>query len=336
MKAIILNDNAADGDFSLADLPTPEPAAGEVLVRIAACAFNPIDYQMREGRSERKLLASPVLGRECAGVVERCGGVTDFAPGDRVHAYVGSLGSNGTYAEYVSLPASLLAKVPDGLSLEQAAALPMGGLTALQCADRLRIFAPRAVFVAGGAGGVGYLLIQLLALHGVRIVATAGNPASRDLLAALGLLGDAIVDYRAPDVRERALAANGGQRYDAAVDIVGGAMSETCADLLAPHGVLADIANLGADAARERLFNLGATVLNVANYARALDRDPQLYRQYGLELARIAAKVADGRIKPPPVELLDGLTVENVEKAHEILARNGAAGRKLVMRVAAC
>lgn len=105
MKAIILNDFGGVENFSMATLPIPEPGPHAVLVKIAATAFNPIDYQIRQGATERKRMHPPVLGREFAGVVEKTGdAVTRFKAGDAVMAAAGSMGSNGTYAEYISVP----------------------------------------------------------------------------------------------------------------------------------------------------------------------------------------------------------------------------------------
>lgn len=105
-------------------------------MKIIASGFNPIDYQMREN----KRLHSPVLGREFSGVVTSIGkSVKDFKPGDAVFCGSGSMGSNGTYAEYISVPESIVALKPDSISFQQAAALPFVGLTALQCLHRMKL-----------------------------------------------------------------------------------------------------------------------------------------------------------------------------------------------------
>jgi NADPH:quinone reductase-like Zn-dependent oxidoreductase len=168
MKAVILRDFGGVENFEWAEVPKPVVQASQVLVKIKAAAFNPIDYQMRRGDSEKKLLKSAILGRELSGIVEGVGeGVERFAPGDMVAAYVSSLASNGTYAEYISIPQQLVAKMPAGLSFEQAASLPLVGLTALQCVERLHLHPKDRVFVSGGAGGVGTILLQLLAIGGI-------------------------------------------------------------------------------------------------------------------------------------------------------------------------
>jgi NADPH2:quinone reductase len=125
MQAIILNDFGGVENFSAATLPIPEPGDQEVLIAIAATAFNPIDYQMRQGATERKRMHSPVLGREFSGTVIKTGkSVQQFAVGDAVMAASGSMGSNGTYATHISLPQEILVHKPANLSFAEAAALP--------------------------------------------------------------------------------------------------------------------------------------------------------------------------------------------------------------------
>src|SRR5689334_12406429 len=102
MQAIILNDFGGADEFSAAVFPLPIPGDNEVLVKIVATAFNPIDYQMRQGATERKRMHSPILGREFSGVVVSTGkNVSGFVPGDAVMAASGSMGSNGTYATHI-------------------------------------------------------------------------------------------------------------------------------------------------------------------------------------------------------------------------------------------
>ena len=111
MKAIVLHQN---GEFKLEEINTPQPKDHQVQVKIAAAGFNPIDYQMTENAMERKLLHSPILGREFSGIVSAIGeNVTNFKTGDSVFCGSGSMGSNGTYAEYVCVPAEILLHLPN-------------------------------------------------------------------------------------------------------------------------------------------------------------------------------------------------------------------------------
>ncbi len=159
MKAIVLNGFGDSSNFKLSNLPLPIVTGNEILVQIKAAAFNPIDYQMRKGLRESRLMRSPVLGREFSGIVIETGpDATRFKPGDEVMALAGSMGSNGTYAEYISLNELLLAKKPANISFEQAAAIPSSGLTAWECFSRAGIKPDESIFITGATGGVGRFL----------------------------------------------------------------------------------------------------------------------------------------------------------------------------------
>lgn len=333
MKAITLNDFGDVGNFRLTTVPDPVPAGNEVLVQVKAVSFNPIDCQMRRGAKESGLLRSPILGRECSGVVVETGtDVTAFTPGDKVAAYVGSLASNGTYAELIAIPHQLLAKIPAGLSFEQAATLPLVGLTAWQCLQRLDIPKDEPVFIAGGAGGVGTILIKLLIASGYRdVITTAGNNRSTAHLAALGISPDNIWNYKQTAFCNYLLRQTPSGEFNYCVDLVGGAMSEACASLLKIEGVYGDVANCTTGKARETLFAKAATIVNIANYARALTGDMADAAIYGQKLSALFATIADGLISPPFVQVLGEFGVDPVSKAHLLLEQNQAGGYKLVM-----
>src|SRR6188508_3118731 len=122
MKAVILNKYGSVDNFELADLPIPEIKKGQVRIKMMAVSFNPVDYQIRKGLPEMKLVTSNILGRDIAGIVDEVHkAVTDLKKGDEVYCYVCNLASSGTYAEYVSVPAAIVSKKPASLSFEQAA-----------------------------------------------------------------------------------------------------------------------------------------------------------------------------------------------------------------------
>ncbi len=202
MKAIILKDFGGVENFELTEIENPQIKNDEVLIKIRATAFNPIDYQMRQGATESKLLKSPILGRELSGEIVEIGeSVNSFLIGDKVSAYVGSLASNGTYAEFISVPSKLLAKNPSKLSFLQATAIPMVGMTAFQCFNRITIPKEKPIFIAGGAGGVGTILIKLLIANGNQnIFTTARNDESITHLKNIGVHENNIINYKKEDV----------------------------------------------------------------------------------------------------------------------------------------
>ncbi|RYD58661.1 MAG: NADP-dependent oxidoreductase [Sphingobacteriales bacterium] len=331
MKAVVLKDFGGTDQFMLEDIAVPGNPPGNVLIRIKATAFNPIDYQMRLGLGESKLLKSPVLGRELAGIVADAGNST-FSNGDNVYAYVGSLGSNGTYTEYVSIPQQMVARMPKGISYTEAAAIPMVSLTALQCAERMQIGSKDSVLIAGGAGGVGLVLIQLLRISGLNnIVSFAGNEQSKQALRKLGLADEQILDYRQPQPASLAISANEGKYYDYCIDIVGGTMSDICSEVLKVNGNYADVAFLGSPQSKGVLFDIAANIYNIANYAYAAE--PHMLHHYGDKLTYLTQLIDDGSLRPPQVLCVGGLSVAAVSEAHRMLEENKAMGRKLVMEV---
>lgn len=332
MKAIILKQLGSTDNFTLADIDPPQINDNDVLIKIAATAFNPIDYQMRSGANESKRIHSPILGRECAGIITAKGkSVRDFEIGDAVFCASGSMGSNGTYAEYISVPHQILAKKPANISFEQAAALPVSALTALQCCNRLKISTEESVFISGGAGGVGLVLIKLLLSQGInKIVTTAGNPESRQQLINAGLPDKQIIDYKSPNAISAILQSNNNQLFDYVVDLVGHRISELCSNIVRLNGTYADVTAFSTELARENMFNIGAVIVNISNYAYSLKGN---FSYYGELLDRVRNLVEKGIIAPSPVNVLGEFSIDTVKKAHAMLEQNETKGHKLIMRV---
>jgi NADPH:quinone reductase-like Zn-dependent oxidoreductase len=332
MKAIVLTGFGSADNFRLEEQATPVPGAGEVLVRIMAAGFNPIDYQMRKGLRESAWMRSPILGREFSGIIEGIGpGVTHFQAGDEVFAASGSMGSNGTYATYIKVPASILALKPAILGFEEAAAIPVAGLTAWQTFTRLGIGIDDLVFITGGAGGVGAFLIRLLKAHGIhQIVTTAGNRMSRAALLSMGLSHSQIMNYRDDHLREAILALYPGRSIDFSVDLVGGPLSLVAAEVLKFQGVYSDITFLAPEATREVLFERGATIVNIANYAYSLAGKKEWF---GEQLGVLGQLFDKGTISAPLIQVVGGFAAETVKDAHLLMEHNQTFGCKLVMRV---
>ncbi len=336
MKAVILNEYGSVANFLLAEVETPVNGENSVLVQVKATAFNPIDYQMRQKLPESKLVKSAILGREFSGIVVEPGKkVTAFAAGDEVVAYVGSLASNGTYAELVSVPQELLVRKPPRLSFAEAAAIPMAGLTALQCVERLRLDQQQSVFIGGGAGGVGTMIIKLLLASGMtQLVTTAGSAESKTHLIHLGVRADNIIDYRQADIVQHILARNSSQPFDCCIDAVGGPLSEVCGAIIQVNGCYADITNLATERAKEQLFDKGTTILNISNYAYGLSGQASALGYYGQKLSHLFHLLEQGILTPLPIHLVGGFSAESVRVAHTLLEQNQTKGRKLVMTVA--
>ncbi len=201
MKAAYIEATGGPDAIRYGELPTPAPKAGEALVRVAAAALNPIDLYIRAGAVPMPLTFPFVPGCDLAGTVEAVGlGVTRFKPGDRVWgSNQGSLGRQGTLAEYAAVQEGWLYPSPVGVPDAQAAAAAMVGITAhlglFECAHlKLR----EIVFVNGGTGGVGSMVVQEARAAGAQVVTTVGSAEKAQLCRTWG--ADAVFNYKTQDV----------------------------------------------------------------------------------------------------------------------------------------
>lgn len=197
------------GPIGLMDLPTPSIGMGEVLIRVRAAGVNPFDWKVADGilEDERKHRFPLVLGFDAAGVVERVGpGVTELAEGDDVYGYLFKpVVGGGAYAEYVSAPATIVAKKPESVGFAEAAALPTPGLTAMDLVDAVDPGEGETVLIVGATGGVGSYAVQLAARRGARVIATARR-ANEAFVRELGAAET--IDHTREDLVGSALVAH--------------------------------------------------------------------------------------------------------------------------------
>jgi NADPH2:quinone reductase len=230
MKAVAIERFGGLDELRAIDVPKPEPAPGEVLIRIRAAGVGIWDSMQRSGSLGVERPEFPlILGAECAGDVEKVGeGVTSLAEGDAVYTYF--YGKQGAYAEYVSVKADAVAKKPASLSYLEAAAVPVDALTAYQSVnDELKVAANDWFFVAGAAGGVGSFAVQFAIALGARVIASA-RAENFGFLESLGVAKENLIDYTSSDVTQAVRDLTGGAGADAALDAVGpGHAKETIA-----------------------------------------------------------------------------------------------------------
>jgi NADPH2:quinone reductase len=226
MRAIQMSEYGGPEVLRLVDLPVPEPAEGEVLVRVARAGLNYADTHRRTNSYLAKDELPLVPGAEVAGVREDTG--------ERVVALCGS----GGYAEYATAPAALTFPIPEGVDDATALALLLQGLTAWHLYRTCgRVQAGETVVVHAAAGGVGSLAVQLgKAMGAGRVIATASTPEKRALALELG--ADAAVDGAPEGLRERLLDANLGEPVDVVFEMAGGAVFDESLAALAPFGRL--------------------------------------------------------------------------------------------------
>jgi putative PIG3 family NAD(P)H quinone oxidoreductase len=223
-----------------AQRPTPVPAAGEVLIKVAAAGVNRPDVFQRLGRYPPPPGASDIPGLEVAGRIEALGpSAGDWKIGDAVCALI----AGGGYAEYCTAPAPQCLPVPRGLDMTAAAALPETFFTVwTNVFERGRLQAGESILIHGGSSGIGTAAIQLARARGSRVFATAG---SAEKCAACERLGaDRAVNYRDEDFTAAISDATGGRGVDVVLDMVGGDYFAKNVDVLAVEGRLVEIATL--------------------------------------------------------------------------------------------
>src|SRR5580658_6990806 len=215
MKAVYIEQTGGVEALTYGDLPKPQPGAGEVLVKVAASGVNFIDTYHRTGIY--KLPMPAILGTEAAGTVEQVGeGVTGFKPGDRV-AYAMARGS---YAEYQAVPAKLLTHVPSPVDLRDAAAVMLQGMTAYYLTHSSFVLKPgHTALIHAAAGGTGRLLVQMAAMQGARVIATAGTEAKAALAREAG--ASEVLLYDQVDWPAEVKRLTGGVGVDVVYDSVG-------------------------------------------------------------------------------------------------------------------
>jgi len=206
--------------IALMDLPTPEIGTGEVLIRVQAAGVNPFDWKVADGalKDEMEHRFPLIPGFDAAGVVERVGAnVTELARGDEVYGYLFKpVIGDGTYAEYVSAPATIVAKKPKSVDFAEAAALPTPGLTALDLVDAVDLREDDTVLMVGATGGVGSYAVQLAARRGARVIATARR-ANEAFVRELGAAET--IDHTTQDVVGAVLVAH-PDGIEAIIDVV--------------------------------------------------------------------------------------------------------------------
>ncbi|MFW0785157.1 NADP-dependent oxidoreductase [Gordonia sp. CPCC 206044] len=248
MRAITYDRFGGSDVLALTELPMPKVGPDSVLVRVRASSVNPVDWKVREGYLAEILdTVFPVVpGWDVAGVVEQAGLDTpEFQVGDEVFGYVrkdvvGGQVAGGTLAEFVAAPVRTLAHKPSGWSFEEAAAVPLAGLTAYQTIRRAGVQSGHTVLVHAAAGGVGSFAVQIARSLGARVIGTASE-ANHDYLRTLGAepitYGDGLID------RVRTLEPAG---VHVVLDYVGGDALDSVPDVLRDGGTVASITDARA------------------------------------------------------------------------------------------
>ncbi|MFE4043693.1 MULTISPECIES: zinc-binding dehydrogenase [unclassified Priestia] len=239
MKALLLEGKGKVSEMKVGNIQKPHPAKGEILVKIKATALNPVDY--KTGNSGNPSWTYPhVLGLDSAGVVEEVGEeVTAVKVGDRV-VYHSDLSKKGGFAQYGVTTAHTVSLIPQGVSFEDAAAIPCAGYTAYQALfHKMNASKGQTILIHAGAGGVGGFTIQLAKNAGLTVLTTASS-ANHEFVKSLG--ADYVIDYRKEDFVKKVLELTDGIGVDLVLDTVGRDNADESVKALAFNGQIAFIA----------------------------------------------------------------------------------------------
>ncbi|MER9004670.1 MULTISPECIES: NADP-dependent oxidoreductase [unclassified Mesorhizobium] len=332
MKAFVVDKYSKKGILRLAEMPEPELLDNDVLVEVHAAGVNLLDSKIRTGEFKLVLpYRRPfILGHDVAGRVVRVGSkVRKFKPGDAVYARPRD-GRIGTFAEFIAIDEADVALKPANLSMEEAASIPLIGLTAWQALiERAGLKTGQKIFIQAGSGGVGTFAIQL-AKHLGAIVATTAGAASNDLVRDLG--ADVVVDYRKDDF-EKILSG-----YDVVLNSQDAKTLEKSLTVLKPGGKLISISGPpDPEFARKQRLNVVLRLLlrllsrgiRTKAKRRGVGFSFLFMSAQGEQLSKITSLIEDGAIRP----VVD--RVFPFEATNEALAyvETGRAKGKVVVKV---
>jgi alcohol dehydrogenase len=327
MKSMVLNHYGEDAQFETADIPMPVAKSGEVIVEIAASSVNTVDTMIRAMGQDQLPFAPDlpaILGMDFAGTVHEIGeGVTGFSVGDEVYGCAGGLAElKGALAEYMAADARLIAHKPKSISMREAAALPLVGITAYEGLKRAGVGSGQKVLVHGGTGGVGHVAVQLAAHFGADVYTTVSSDKQIKVVTEYGATG---INYKSETVGAYVNQHTDGAGFDVVYDSVGGEnllQSFEAAALNAHVATTVSLLELDLSLAHFKGLSLHVVFMLI----------PMLHdfqrETHGAILTDIAKIVDAGTLKP----LLDETTysMEDVGQAYERLTSRQATGKIVV------
>lgn len=318
MHAITVREPGGPEVLEWAEVPTPEPGPGEVLVRTVAAGVNRADLLQRQGHYPPPKGTSDTIGLEASGIVERVGaGVAGWHPGDEVVALL----AGGGYAEYFVAPAGQLVAPPRGMDLVTASTVMEVAATVVSNMEHVQLTAGDTFLVHGGAGGIGQFAIQYAKSLGCRVAATAGSEEKRDTCRSLG--ADIVLDYH-DDWVEGLKQATGGHGADVILDVMGAKYLEANVKALAMDGRLCIIGMQGGVKGTLNigvLLNKRASVTATSLRFRPLEQKAQICA----DVARtVWPMYTRGDIIPAPVERI---ALPDAEEAHRLLESGDSQGK---------
>nr|WP_315032461.1 zinc-dependent alcohol dehydrogenase family protein [uncultured Chryseobacterium sp.] len=301
MKAIVINNYGGPEVLQLTEAPTPSITdPSQVLVKVKATSVNPLDYQIRRG-DYASLFDLPIItGHDIAGEIIAVGeAVKNWKPGDKVY-YSPRFGSSGSYAEYHITHESSLSRMPENITYEEAASIPLiGGTVWEMLVVRAQLKKGETILILGGAGGVGTLAIQIAKSLGA-FVYTTGQSVLHEKLRTLG--ADVIIDHHQKNYIEEIQAHTHGKGVDVIIDTVGGSTLSDSPFALADYGRVVTLVDIPQPQNLIQAWEKNATYHFVFT------------RQSRDELHHITQLIERGHVKP----IIDSVyPIEEVQNAHQ-------------------
>ncbi|MFD5260567.1 NADP-dependent oxidoreductase [Bacillus wiedmannii] len=329
MKAMII-DKYGKAPMRMVEVPTPEINEYEVLAEIHAASINPIDFKIRDGKVKMLLKYEMplILGNDFSGVIVKVGSkVTRFKVGDEIYARPRK-NKIGTFAEYIAIHEDDIALKPKNLSFEEAASIPLVGLTSYQALhDIMHLQKGQKILIHAGSGGVGTFAIQLAKIMGATVTTTASEAGS-DLVKSLG--ADEIINYKTEKFEEIL------KDYDAVFDTIGGTTLEKSFNIIKSGGNIVSVSGMpnarfgkefGSGFFKTLLFSLASKKLTALEKKHNAQYSFLFMKPSGDQLRTIANYIEAGKIKP----VIDRVfPFEDTQKAMEYSEAGRAKGKIIV------
>ncbi|MED0978478.1 NADP-dependent oxidoreductase [Bacillus paramycoides] len=331
MKAMII-DKYGKVPMRMTEMPTPEINEYEVLAEIHAASINPIDFKIRDGKVKMllKYKMPLTLGNDFSGVIVKVGAkVNHFKVGDEIYARPRK-DKIGTFAEYIAIHENDIALKPKNLSFEEAASIPLVGLTSYQALhDIIQLQKGQKILIHAGSGGVGTFAIQLAKIMGAHVTTTASE-AGENLVKSLG--ADEIINYKTEKFEDIL------KNYDAVFDTIGGTTLEKSFDIIKSGGKIVSVSGMpnarfgkefGSGFFKTLLFSLASNKLTSLEKKHNAQYSFLFMKPSGDQLRIIANYIESRKIKP----VIDRVfPFEDAQKAMEY-SESGRAKGKIIIKI---
>ena len=331
MKAVLLTGAGGIDKLELTEVPDPVLDNPEfILVQLHAAGINPVDYKLRRAGGFYPKRLPLILGCDGAGVVEAVGdAVTRFEVGDEVFFFNGGMGGDeqGNYAELTTIHQDYAALKPKSLSMVEAATVPLVWLTAWEAlVDRIHLQAGETVLIHGGAGGVGYIAIQIAKHLGATVYTTVSSPDKAEFATSLG--ADYCINYKEEDFAEAVMKLTDGQGVDKVFDVIGGPVFAASFAATKIYGHVVTLAEISINQKQAELAKLRNLTLSYELMLTPMHFKMHQARINQREMLADAAKLIDaGKIN---IYIGNVFPLEDIGRAHEVIEAGHSTGKNVI------